>query len=105
MRTEDWINLVICSLISNLGGLGRLLSTKNKRPIRLSEIGRNAIVSMSIGVGVFLLVYAFVPAAKDNSTVVFAAGYFAGWAGPWAVNALIDKYAVDKGFGKDNNQK
>ena len=101
MRAEDWFNLGICALLSALGGLGRLLSTKNKKPVKLAELGRNAFVSLSIGVGIFLLVYALVPDAKENSYLVFAAGYFAGWAGPWLVNGLIDRFAQEKGIKKE----
>ena len=100
MRYEDWFNLAICAMLSGLGGLGRLLSEKSKKPVKLKELGRNTLVSLSIGVGIFLLVYGFVPAARENIIIVFAAGYFAGWAGPWFVNGLIDKFAKDKGIEK-----
>ena len=101
MRNEDWFDLAICALLSILGGLGRLLSTKSKKPIKFSEMGRNAIVSLSIGVGIYLLVYALVPAAKENAYLVFAAGYFAGWAGPWFINGLIDKFVKENGISDD----
>ena len=105
MKNEDWINLAICALLSVLGGQGRLLSTKSKKPITLAEMGRNAVVSLSIGAGVFLLVRALIPASQENAMLLFAAGYFAGWAGPWLVNALIDKFANEKGLEKGNIKK
>ena len=98
MKLEDWFNAVICAMISILGGLGRLLSAKNKRPVKLLEMGRNALVSLSIGIGIFVVMYALIPEAKDNAYLVFAAGYLAGWAGPWFVNSIIDKVAKDKGL-------
>ena len=104
MRGEDYFNLAICAILSIFGGLGRLLSTKSKKPVKLSEMGRNALVSLSIGLGIFMLTYAVVPAAKDNSYLVFAAGYLAGWAGPWLVNGIIDKFANEKGIKKDGDK-
>ena len=105
MKNEDWFNLAICAMLSVLGGLGRLLSTKSKKAVRLVELGRNSLVNLSIGAGIFLLVYGFVPAAKENIIIVFAAGYFAGWAGPWVMNSIVDKVAAEKGIEKKDDKK
>ena len=105
MRNEDWFNLAICALLSTLGGLGRLLSTKNKKPVKLPELCRNSFVSLSIGVGIFMLINATMPDSRDNIYLVYAAGYFSGWAGPWLINGLIDKYIDDKGIKASSDDK
>ena len=101
MKIEDMFDLMICALLSVLGGLGRILSAKSKKPVKISELTRNAVVSLSIGVGIFFFVYALVPEAKDNAYLVFAAGWAAGFVGPWVVNKAIDKYLEDKGIKKE----
>ena len=100
MKMENLFDLVICAFLSTLGGLAQLLSAKNKRPVKLYEMCTKAFVSLSIGVGIFVAVNAAVPAATSNIFIVYAAGYFAGWAGPWIINGIIDKFAKDKGLEK-----
>ena len=98
MTHEDWFNLVVCASLSVLGGIGQLLSAKNKKATKMKEIARNAVVSLSIGVGIFVIMYAFVPVARENDFVVFAAGYLIGWGGPLFMNKLLSKVAKEKGL-------
>ena len=104
MKNEDWLNLVMCACLSVLGGVGQLLSVKNKKSVALTELGRNSIVSLSIGIGIFVIMYAFVPSARENSFVVFAAGYCIGWGGPWFMNSIVAKIASEKGIKKEDEQ-
>ena len=98
---DDLLDLAICAFLSILGGLGRMLGTKSKKPIKLSDMGRNAVVSLSIGVGVFFFVYAFLSEARENSYVVFAVGWATGFLGPWVVTGFIEKYLENKGIKKE----
>ena len=100
MKMENLFDLAICAFLSTLGGLAQLLSAKSKRAVKLSEMCTKAFVSLSIGVGIYLAVNAAVPAATSNIFVVYAAGYFAGWGGPWIINGIIDKVAKDKNIEK-----
>ena len=102
MKHEDWFNLVVCACLSVLGGVGQMLSVKNRKPIKMDEIKRKTIVSLSLGVGAFVLIYAFSQAARENDFIVFAFGYIAGWGGPWFMNGIVDKFASDKGIEKSD---
>ena len=97
MTYDYWFDILICALLSALGGAGRLLSAKTKKPLQPRMLAKALIVSVSIGVGVFFIIRLLIPAAKENSEIVFALGYLTGWAGPIVIDKFASKLFKEKG--------
>ena len=104
MEHKDWLNVAISAFLSVLGGLASLLGKKGKKPIKAAELVRNAIVSLSTGAGMFFLLYALLPTARENIFIVFAGGYASGLAGPGLINKIIDRVASENGIKKDDDK-
>ena len=98
MKREDLFTLLMCSFLGMLGGLGRILSTKSRKPLKVQEIAKGTAVSLIIGVGAFVIVYGFFPQLKENVWAVYAIGWGTGWGGPLVVGMAMEKWLKDKGI-------